>query len=37
LEHRSGLKAAILSDGMIRVGDSVALRGETHPVTSSAL
>jgi MOSC domain-containing protein YiiM len=36
LEHRSGLKAAILSDGMIRVGDSVALRGETHPVTSSA-
>jgi MOSC domain-containing protein YiiM len=25
LEHRSGLKAAILSDGVIRVGDSVRL------------
>lgn len=25
LEHRSGLKAAILSDGMIRVGDAVEL------------
>jgi MOSC domain-containing protein YiiM len=25
LDHRSGLKAAILSDGMIRVGDKVAL------------
>lgn len=25
LEHRSGLKAAILADGMIRVGDAVAL------------
>jgi MOSC domain-containing protein YiiM len=31
LEHRSGLKAAILSDGVIRVGDSVALRQESHP------
>lgn len=28
LEHRSGLKAAILSDGVIRVGDSIALRAE---------
>ena len=25
LEHRSGLKAAILSDGLIRVGDPIAL------------
>ena len=25
LEHRSGLKAAILSDGVIRVGDPIAL------------
>jgi MOSC domain-containing protein YiiM len=25
LEHRSGLKAAILSDGVIRIGDAVAL------------
>jgi MOSC domain-containing protein YiiM len=25
LEHRSGLKAAILSDGEIRVGDGVVL------------
>ena len=31
LEHRSGLKAAILSDGVIHVGDSVALRGEARP------
>ena len=31
LEHRSGLKAAILSDGVIRVGDSIALRQETRP------
>jgi hypothetical protein len=37
LEHRSGLKAAILSDGMIRVGDPVALRGEIRPATSSAV
>ena len=26
LDHRSGLKAAILSDGVIRVGDKVALQ-----------
>jgi MOSC domain-containing protein YiiM len=26
LEHRSGLKAAILSDGMIRLGDPIVLR-----------
>ena len=26
LEHRSGLKAEILNDGVIRVGDSIALR-----------
>jgi len=28
LEHRSGLKAAILSDGVIRVGDPIVLRRE---------
>ena len=28
LEHRSGLKASILSDGLIRVGDPLALREE---------
>lgn len=32
LEHRSGLKAAILSDGMIRVGDKIAL----EPVATMA-
>jgi MOSC domain-containing protein YiiM len=26
LEHRSGLKAAILSDGIIRTGDAVVLQ-----------
>jgi MOSC domain-containing protein YiiM len=30
LEHRSGLKAAIVSDGVMRVGDSVALARETQ-------
>ena len=28
LDHRSGLKAAILSDGVIRVGEPIALRQE---------
>jgi MOSC domain-containing protein YiiM len=28
LEHRSGLKAAILSDGLIRVSDTLALKGD---------
>jgi MOSC domain-containing protein YiiM len=28
LEHRSGLKAAILSDGIIRVGDPISLKAE---------
>jgi MOSC domain-containing protein YiiM len=37
LEHRSGLKAAILSDGVIRVGDPVAVCGSTGLVTSSAM
>jgi hypothetical protein len=37
LEHRSGLKAAILSDGVIRVGDPIALRGEIRQATSSTL
>jgi MOSC domain-containing protein YiiM len=36
LEHRSGLKAAILTDGVIRVGDPIALRGEIRQATSSA-
>ncbi|MBM2803655.1 MAG: domain containing protein, partial [Deltaproteobacteria bacterium] len=27
LEHRSGLKAAVVSDGEIRVGDAIVLRG----------
>ena len=31
LEHRSGLKAAILSDGLIRVGDSIALQQVNQP------
>jgi MOSC domain-containing protein YiiM len=31
LEHRSGLKAAILSDGMIRVGDPISPRHESQP------
>lgn len=31
LEHRSGLKAAILTDGVIRVGDSIALRARARP------
>jgi MOSC domain-containing protein YiiM len=30
LEHRSGLKAAILSDGMIRVDDPIVLREEAR-------
>jgi MOSC domain-containing protein YiiM len=33
LDHRSGLKAAILSDGMIRVGDPITI----EPVASMAL
>jgi MOSC domain-containing protein YiiM len=31
LEHRSGLKAAIVSDGRISVGDPIALHQETQP------
>jgi MOSC domain-containing protein YiiM len=30
LEHRSGLKAAIVSDGLIRNGDPIALAAENH-------
>jgi MOSC domain-containing protein YiiM len=38
LEHRSGLKAAILSDGVIRIGDPVTLREATSALaTSSAM
>jgi MOSC domain-containing protein YiiM len=31
LEHRSGLKAEILNDGVIAVGDAIALRQDTQP------
>jgi MOSC domain-containing protein YiiM len=34
LDHRSGLKAAILSDGAIRVGDKVALQPTTARATA---
>ncbi len=37
LEHRSGLKAAILSDGVIRVDDPIALREEARLATSPSL
>jgi MOSC domain-containing protein YiiM len=37
LEHRSGLNAAILSDGVIRVGDPIALRGGARLATSSSV
>jgi MOSC domain-containing protein YiiM len=37
LEHRSGLKAAILSDGVIRIGDPVAVRAATALATSSPM
>lgn len=33
LEHRSGLKAAILSDGVIRVGDSITLHANPAMAT----
>lgn len=33
LEHRSGLKAAILSDGVIRIGDAVALEADAARAT----
>jgi MOSC domain-containing protein YiiM len=36
LEHRSGLKAAILSDGMIRVGDAIMLCSETKAVAGES-
>ena len=31
LEHRSGLKAAILSDGAIRAGDAIVLTQDARP------
>jgi MOSC domain-containing protein YiiM len=34
LEHRSGLKAAILSDGVIRLGEKIALEPATAMVTA---
>ena len=34
LEHCSGLKAEILTDGIIRVGDSISLRQEIHAAVS---
>jgi MOSC domain-containing protein YiiM len=36
LEHRSGLKAAILSDGVIRVGDRIALRLEDQSTAAQS-
>ena len=33
LHHRSGLKAAILSDGTIRVGDRIALEANVKAAT----
>jgi MOSC domain-containing protein YiiM len=36
LEHRSGLKAAILSDGIIRIGDPIMLCGETKGVAGES-
>jgi len=36
LEHRSGLKAAILSDGVIRIGDPVTLREATTALAISS-
>jgi MOSC domain-containing protein YiiM len=35
LEHRSGLKAAILSDGIIRVGDRIALQAPGQPAATA--
>jgi MOSC domain-containing protein YiiM len=34
LEHRSGLKAAIIGDGVICIGDPIALATETQQATS---
>jgi MOSC domain-containing protein YiiM len=34
LEHRSGLKAAILSDGVIRVGDAIAVRDSAQSLSA---
>jgi MOSC domain-containing protein YiiM len=36
LEHRSGLKAAILSDGVIRVNDPIALRSPAQSAAARA-
>ena len=36
LEHRSGLKAAIVSDGVIRVNDPIALRSLTQVAAAPA-
>jgi MOSC domain-containing protein YiiM len=35
LKHRSGLKAAILSDGVIRIDDRIALRSMAHAAASA--
>jgi MOSC domain-containing protein YiiM len=37
LEHRSGLKAAILSDGVIRVGDAIVLTQDTRTAASQSV
>jgi MOSC domain-containing protein YiiM len=35
LHHRSGLKAAILADGMISVGDNIALQPTARLASAS--
>jgi len=37
LEHRSGLKAAILSDGLIRAGDPILLRESAQPAATPSI
>ncbi len=37
LKHRSGLKAAILSDGLIRAGDSISLRTDGGVIATRPL
>ena len=37
LEHRSGLKAEILNDGTIRVGDTIALQQDTQPAATHSI
>jgi MOSC domain-containing protein YiiM len=37
LEHRSGLKAAVVSDGIIRIGDAVALKQSSQKPLAQAV